>query len=106
MRLKYLLLATTLGAGPVLAQAPEPARDTQDPPATEPLASAQTTEAEPEIVVVGTQIRGSRVTEALPVSVLDRNQIDATGALSGDDLIRAIPQMGEVAFNPSNNPQT
>ena len=33
-------------------------------------------------------------------------QIDATGAVTGDDLLRAIPQMGEVSFNPSNNPQT
>jgi iron complex outermembrane receptor protein len=36
----------------------------------------------------------------------DSKQIDATGALSGDDLIRSIPQMGDVSFNPSNNPQT
>ncbi len=59
-----------------------------------------------DIVVVGSQIRGSAVTAALPVTVLDSKQIDATGALSGDDLIRAIPQMGDVTFNPSNNPQT
>lgn len=58
-----------------------------------------------EIVVVGTQIRG-RITQALPVTVLDANQIDATGALSGDELFRSIPQMGDVTFNPSNNPQT
>ncbi|MES1973840.1 MAG: TonB-dependent receptor [Pseudomonadota bacterium] len=59
-----------------------------------------------DIVVVGSQIRGSSVTAALPVTVLDSKQIDATGAVSGDDLIRSIPQMGEVTFNPSNNPQT
>lgn len=59
-----------------------------------------------DIVVVGSQIKGSSVTAALPVTVLDSKQIDATGALTGDDLIRAIPQMGDVTFNPSNNPQT
>ncbi len=59
-----------------------------------------------EIVVVGTQIKGASTTAALPVSVMDANQIDATGALSGDELFRAIPQAGDVTFNESNNPQT
>jgi len=59
-----------------------------------------------EIVVVGSQIKGKDITTALPVSVVDRNQIDATGALSGDDLIRSIPQAGDVTFNEANNPQT
>ncbi|WP_163455100.1 hypothetical protein, partial [Escherichia coli] len=45
-----------------------------------------------EIVVVGTQIKGASTTAALPVSVIDANQIDATGALSGDELFRSIPQ--------------
>jgi iron complex outermembrane recepter protein len=77
----------------------------QDAPATLPSSAPQEAPA-PDIVVVGSQIRGARPTGALPVTVLDAKQIDATGALSGDDLIRAIPQMGDVTFNPSNNPQT
>ncbi len=59
-----------------------------------------------DIVVVGTQIRGASTTAALPVTVVDANQIDATGALSGDELFRAIPQAGDVTFNEANNPQT
>lgn len=58
-----------------------------------------------EIVVVGSQIKGTDIT-ALPVSVVDRAQIDATGALSGDDLIRSIPQAGDITFNEANNAQT
>ena len=58
------------------------------------------------IVIVGSQIRGSKITEALPVTVVDQNQITATAAVSGDELFRSIPQMGDVSFNPSNNPQT
>lgn len=68
-------------------------------------AAAEAAPAEQEIVVVGSQIKG-KVTAALPVSVIDRDQIDATGALSGDDLIRSIPQAGDVTFNEANNPQT
>lgn len=90
-----LLLAGTALVAPaqaqVITQQPGPAAS-----APEPVA---------EIVVVGTQIRG-RITQALPVTVLDANQIDATGALTGDELFRSIPQMGDVTFNPSNNPQT
>ena len=59
-----------------------------------------------DIVVVGSQIRGASTSAALPVTVVDANQIDATGAVSGDELFRAIPQAGDVTFNESNNPQT
>lgn len=55
-----------------------------------------------DIVVVGTQIRGAVTTEALPVSVIDAAQIAATGAVSGDELFRTIPQMGDVSFNSTN----
>ncbi len=75
----------------------------QEVPPADPAAE----EAPPaEVVVVGSQIKGKDITTALPVSVVDRNQIDATGALSGDDLIRSIPQAGDVTFNEANNPQT
>ena len=49
-----------------------------------------------EVVVVGSQIKGAKTTAALPVTVMDNNQIAATGAVSGDDLFRSIPQMGDV----------
>jgi outer membrane receptor protein involved in Fe transport len=60
----------------------------------------------PDIVVVGTQIRGSKVTAALPVTVLDQAQITATGATSGDELFRSIPQLGDVSFNSSYLPNS
>ncbi|MDH7970941.1 TonB-dependent receptor [Sphingomonas sp. AR_OL41] len=106
------LLAGTALAVCALAALPAAA---QTAPATNPdpnqaVGDQQAGAAQPDpskdIVVVGSQIKGSRVTTALPVTVFDARQIDATGAVSGDDLIRAIPQMGEVSFNPSNNPQT
>jgi iron complex outermembrane receptor protein len=59
-----------------------------------------------EVVVVGSQIRGASTTNALPVVVVDQEQIDAVGAVSGDDLLRSIPQMGDVLFDSANNPQT
>ncbi len=54
-----------------------------------------------EVVIVGSQIRGAKMTGALPVSVINRDDIAATGAVSGDDLFRSIPQAGDVQFQES-----
>lgn len=56
-------------------------------------------DASQEIVVVGSQIRGADVTDILPVTVLEVDDIDATASTSGDELFRSIPQAGDVAFN-------
>ncbi len=65
--------------------------------------SARSAEAaEPEIVVIGSQIQGAKINDVLPVTVLDEQQIENTGASSGDELFRAIPQTGTVAFNEQN----
>jgi iron complex outermembrane receptor protein len=52
------------------------------------------------VVVVGSQIQGApRSTGALPVTIVDENHIIATGAVSGDELYRSIPQAGDVQFH-------
>ena len=60
-------------------------------------------EANQDIVVIGSQIRGADVTDILPVTVLDADDIAATAATSGDELFRSIPQAGDVAFNESRD---
>jgi iron complex outermembrane receptor protein len=74
----------------------EQAQTASSPP---PADSAPAAEQPADIVVVGSQIRGSRVTEALPVTVIDAKQVAATGAVSGQELFRSIPQMGSLTFN-------
>jgi outer membrane receptor protein involved in Fe transport len=59
-----------------------------------------------DVVVVGSNILGAKVNTALPVVVVNEEQILATGAVNGDDLLRSIPQMGDVLFSAANNPQT
>lgn len=59
-------------------------------------------ESAPDIVVTGSRIAGSKITEALPVTVVSQEVIAATAAVSGDELFRSIPQMGDVSFNSSN----
>ena len=59
-----------------------------------------------EIIVVGSQIRGAKVTAALPVTVVSEDDIVAAAPTSGDDLFRSIPQMGDVTFNASYLPNS
>ncbi|WP_336987247.1 TonB-dependent receptor plug domain-containing protein [Altererythrobacter aquiaggeris] len=54
------------------------------------------------IVVTGTQIQGAQINDVLPVTVLDEQAIENSGAASGDELFRSIPQAGTVAFNEQN----
>ena len=51
-----------------------------------------------EITVVGSNIKGAKVDAALPVTVVGADQVMATGAVSGDELFRSIPQAGDVQF--------
>jgi outer membrane receptor protein involved in Fe transport len=51
-----------------------------------------------EVVIVGSQIRGTKITEVLPVTVVEKEDIIAAAAVSGDDLFRSIPQAGDVQF--------
>ncbi|KLE33862.1 TonB-dependent receptor plug domain-containing protein [Aurantiacibacter luteus] len=55
------------------------------------------------IVVTGSRIQGAQINDVLPVTVLDERAIENTGAASGDELFRAIPQQGTVAFNEQNS---
>ena len=59
-----------------------------------------------EVVVVGSQIQGAKVNAALPVTVVNEEQIQATAAVSGDELFRTIPQAGNVNFNSSFIPNS
>lgn len=114
IKIKTAMLATTAAtalltlsgagwAGAAMAQtAPAPATEA---PADQAQPDDQSAKVD-DVVVVGSQIRGARTTGALPVSVVDQEQIVATGATSGDELLRTIPQMGDVLFDSANNPQT
>lgn len=88
LRKMVLLSGTSLVAATTAAAA----QDVEGPPAPD----------EPVIVVTGTQIQGAKINDVLPVTVLDEEAIENTGASSGDELFRAIPQAGTVAFNEQN----
>lgn len=64
-------------------------------------AGQETTESDnttDTIVVVGSQIQGASVTEALPVTVVGQTEMEAIGAASLDEVIRTLPGMGSQTF--------
>ena len=52
-------------------------------------ADPATEDSDEEILVVGTHIEGADVTDVLPVTVLEVEDIEATAATSGDELFRS-----------------
>ena len=52
-----------------------------------------------EVVVVGSQIKGAKITGALPVSVISADDMDALGIDSGDELLDNIAELGQNTFN-------
>ncbi|MGV8922732.1 MAG: TonB-dependent receptor domain-containing protein [Thermomonas sp.] len=51
------------------------------------------------VKVVGSRLSSTRAEGASPVKVLGEEAIAATGAISGDELLQAIPQVGTMMFN-------
>jgi iron complex outermembrane receptor protein len=56
-----------------------------------------------KISVVGTQIRGGKMSEALAVSVIGQEDIAELGIDSGDELLDLIPENGQNFFNEAEN---
>ena len=52
-----------------------------------------------EVVVVGSQIKGAKITGALPVSIITSDDIDSLGIDSGDELLDNIAEFGQNTFN-------
>ena len=55
-----------------------------------------------KVSVIGSQIAGGAAAAALPVVVLDKEQIDAIGATDGNELFRSLPQFGDILFTNKN----
>ncbi|WP_336977488.1 TonB-dependent receptor domain-containing protein [Brevundimonas nasdae] len=103
MQSKFALMAGAASAVLLISAGAALAQDAA--PQSAPAQEGDAAQVE-DIVVVGSQIRGASTTAALPVTVVTQEEIIATGAVSGDDLLRSIPQMGDVLFSSANNPQT
>ena len=52
-----------------------------------------------EVVVVGSQIKGAKITGALPVSIISSEDIEYLGVDSGYELLDNIAELGQNTFN-------
>ena len=55
-----------------------------------------------EITVIGSQIKGAKITGSLPVSIITSEDIDALGIESGEELLENIAENGMNNFNQSD----
>ncbi len=91
---KLALSTAIISAMSVQAYAQEtPAGDGQ-----EKIAEEQRME---KIAVVGSKIGSERTEAALPVAVIGQEAIEALGSVDGNELIRSMPQMGDITWNES-----
>lgn len=56
-----------------------------------------------EVIVVGSQIKGAAISEALSVSVIDAEDIEMLGISSGDELLQSMPEQGQNFLNEAEN---
>lgn len=56
-----------------------------------------------EIIVVGTQITGAQISDALPVSVMSSVDIEAIAVNSGDELLEHLVEQGQNYFSEAEN---
>tara|TARA_B100000700_G_scaffold227474_1_gene251194 strand:- start:2800 stop:5757 length:2958 start_codon:yes stop_codon:yes gene_type:complete len=56
-----------------------------------------------EVVVTGSQIKGAKITDALPVSIIAGADIEAIGVDSGDDLLENIVEQGQNYFTEAED---
>jgi outer membrane receptor protein involved in Fe transport len=72
----------------------------QTDPSTDQDAEDKTLE---EVVVVGTQIKGAAISEALSVSVISSADIETLGISSGQELLDYMPEQGQNFVNEAEN---
>ena len=52
-----------------------------------------------EVVIVGSQIKGAKITGVLPVTVISAEDIEALGVSDGDELVENLVEQGLNFFN-------
>lgn len=67
------------------------------------LAQEDSSQEVEEITVTGTQIKGAKISGALPVSVISIEDIEGLGVDSGEELLENIAENGMNLFNEAEN---
>jgi iron complex outermembrane receptor protein len=112
LRRKVLSLGTALvslvASGLAVAQEtttppPAPPPAAEPAPAAAPAAAGGKEEKTEEITVTGTRIRRKDLSTPAPVTVINRDQIAASGKVSIGDFLQAMPEQGNAINTGVNN---
>ncbi len=112
--LKYALLASLAASGMAAAQTPPTTdqagtapnaqnADPNAPPTESPVAGGPKKSATEEIVVTGSRIRRKDLNTPAPVTVVTRDQIQASGKVSVGDFLQTLPEQGNTVNAQVNN---
>lgn len=99
-----LMVGAILAGNHALAQT-QPAQQEPEVPAAQAQAAEASAERIAEVdgmVVVGSRFAGTSEAGMVPVSVLGEEEIAATGAVSGEELLSSLPQVGDMMFDNTN----
>ena len=103
-----VMLASAILMEPVTALAQEASRPVEAKAVTTAPVAATTADEKASdvtakdldrVVVVGSHFAGNNDTGMSPVFVMAEEDIAATGAVSGEDLLKALPQVGDMMFD-------
>src|SRR5262249_25501047 len=83
------------------AQAAQPAAE-----AAEPTAPKGKRAGEEEIVVTGSRVRRRDLTTPAPITVIDKEQVQASGKVSIGDFLQTLPEQGNAINTSVNNGST
>src|SRR5499427_1048479 len=86
---------------PAAAQAGQPAAE-----AAEPIAPKGKRAGEEEIVVTGSRVRRKDLTTPAPITVIDKEQVQASGKVSIGDFLQTLPEQGNAINTSVNNGST
>jgi outer membrane receptor protein involved in Fe transport len=93
------LLLTLLWAAGLAAQTPPPATPSTAAPPAAPEAAPETPIERPmeeQIVVTGSRIRRKDLTTPAPVTVVSRQQFEASGKMTIGDFLQTLPEQGNA----------
>src|SRR5260370_422140 len=82
---------------------PNPAAATADHPAAAPTEAAPRKKAEEEIIVTGSRVRRKDLTTPAPVTVISKEQIQASGIASIGDFLQQMPEQAGATNSNVNN---
>src|SRR5712692_4992880 len=103
LSLTAALVSQLCVAGTAAAQDPAAAAQTDQPAGAEAAPAKGKKIAEEEIIVTGSRVRRKDLTTPAPVTVINKEQVQASGKVSIGDFLQSLPEQGNAINTSVNN---